>query len=87
MKRRLFLEGLLAVPAVTYFFMGPSWAKNRAGILVLEDPLCPADRAYFIEDESLLIIKKYYNDQVVRSLTYEGEPFRSLTLPRSGYYP
>jgi (2Fe-2S) ferredoxin len=92
MKRRTLLAGLLAAPVVTYFDMGASWKKH--GDLYVFDGIDRSVHPDSVFDyqgvwtpDAERILKEYYNDRVVRSLTYEGNPPRSLTLPRSGFYP
>jgi len=86
MKRRHFLAGLLAVPAVTYFDMGSAWKKHNGlylrGVELVGDPCAPTDGLFLIEDAGPLL-KAYYNDKVVHGLTFDtSELWRNGARPK-----
>lgn len=73
MKRREFLEGLLAtagvVSTVSYFDMGASWAKSEGGIWIEPEWIKPVMKDWNS------FMKEYYSDTVVTNLTYNNRLF------------
>jgi hypothetical protein len=85
MKRRNLLKlmggGVAALTTVSYFDMGASWAKHGDVWILSEDtdPWCPKDQVFLVDAKAIL--KEYYNDRTVASLTYQGDPFSALGSP------